>query len=264
MKKLVLVLVLLVASVGISAQSVTSHTVQRGESIESIAQKYGISVSDLISANPDAKDYFFVGMKLTIPAKSNIAPQPNDQINIITTRVNSNIETTDSQTDNDVIKDNDNPEFHDGYLMYQPKAKMYGIGYYTHFGYYGFIVDATSNLKFGSDDSSVLTFKVGPMIGPFFKLADENLMMGINIAPYIGITGYDDIGLTAKGNPKKDFKTKFAYGALARLTLAVKLAKNKKGKDTYLTGGYQVEAAEFKTKDMFKYGYWTLGFAVRY
>lgn len=70
MKKLVLVLVLLVASVGISAQSVTSHTVQRGESIESIAQKYGISVNDLISANPDAKDYFFIGMKLSIPEKS--------------------------------------------------------------------------------------------------------------------------------------------------------------------------------------------------
>lgn len=44
-----------------------SHTIQRGETIESIAKKYNVSVYALQQANPDVKDMFYVGMKLVIP-----------------------------------------------------------------------------------------------------------------------------------------------------------------------------------------------------
>ncbi len=44
-----------------------SHTIQRGETIESIAKKYNVSVYALERANPNAKEMFYVGMKLTIP-----------------------------------------------------------------------------------------------------------------------------------------------------------------------------------------------------
>jgi len=43
------------------------HTVQRGETIESIAKNYSISVAQLIEANPSAADLFYVGLKLNIP-----------------------------------------------------------------------------------------------------------------------------------------------------------------------------------------------------
>ena len=45
----------------------TIHIIKRGETIESVANKYGISIDDLIKANPSANDYFYIGMKLTIP-----------------------------------------------------------------------------------------------------------------------------------------------------------------------------------------------------
>lgn len=51
------------------AQTVQKHTVQRGETIESIAQKYGVTVSAMKEANPNIGDYFYVGMVLNVPEK---------------------------------------------------------------------------------------------------------------------------------------------------------------------------------------------------
>lgn len=72
MKKLFFSFALMLASLSMSAQTSKSHIVQRGETIESVAKKYGISVSDLQQANPSTKDYFYAGMKLVIPHKTNI------------------------------------------------------------------------------------------------------------------------------------------------------------------------------------------------
>lgn len=69
MKNFVLATLLFFTTLYVQAQSITTHTVQRGETIESVAQKYGVSVADLTQANPDLSEYFFVGMKLTIPEK---------------------------------------------------------------------------------------------------------------------------------------------------------------------------------------------------
>lgn len=44
-----------------------SHTVQRGETYESIAQLYGVSVDAIKRANPNNYDLIYAGMKLVIP-----------------------------------------------------------------------------------------------------------------------------------------------------------------------------------------------------
>ena len=51
----------------IFAQSYKEHTVAKGETITSIAQTYGITTKDLLNANPNLKNYCYVGMKLRIP-----------------------------------------------------------------------------------------------------------------------------------------------------------------------------------------------------
>ena len=43
------------------------HTVARGESIESIAEKYGITPEQVLEANKDASTLFYIGQKLKIP-----------------------------------------------------------------------------------------------------------------------------------------------------------------------------------------------------
>lgn len=50
-----------------TAATVTEHTVQRGESLESIASKYNVTPQAILDANPTIKT-IFTGIKLTIPA----------------------------------------------------------------------------------------------------------------------------------------------------------------------------------------------------
>lgn len=50
------------------------HVVNRGETIHSIAQKYGLSTDQILKANPQASQYVYVGMELTIPAQETTTP----------------------------------------------------------------------------------------------------------------------------------------------------------------------------------------------
>ena len=52
------------------AQSQTvTHVVQRGETLESIAEYYKVSVEDINKANPNADGIVYVGMKLVVPTE---------------------------------------------------------------------------------------------------------------------------------------------------------------------------------------------------
>ena len=77
MKKLmILTTLLLMVLSAFAADSQREHTVERGETIVSIAQHYNITVDALLKANPMAKDLFYTGMVLVIPnaAASPAAP----------------------------------------------------------------------------------------------------------------------------------------------------------------------------------------------
>ncbi len=66
MRKLVLLFAILSFWTNLSAQII--HTVLEGETIETIANAYGVSADDLRSANPNSGALFYAGMKLTIPS----------------------------------------------------------------------------------------------------------------------------------------------------------------------------------------------------
>lgn len=69
MKRTILSIVALLCMTFAMAQQ-KSHTIQRGETIESIAKKYNVSVLSLQQANPDLQEIFYVGMKIVIPESS--------------------------------------------------------------------------------------------------------------------------------------------------------------------------------------------------
>ena len=54
-----------------------THEVCRGESIEFIATKYGVTVSELEKYNPQINTYFYVGQRINIPVKTESASQIN-------------------------------------------------------------------------------------------------------------------------------------------------------------------------------------------
>lgn len=70
MKKLFLSAIISAASVFAMAQTQSvTHVVQRGETIESIAEYYHVSVDDINKANPNADGLVYVGMKLVVPVR---------------------------------------------------------------------------------------------------------------------------------------------------------------------------------------------------
>lgn len=70
MKK-ILMAMFMACFTSVFAQTESLHTVQRGETLESIATKYGVTVDALKQANKDAQQYLYAGMKLVIPHKAN-------------------------------------------------------------------------------------------------------------------------------------------------------------------------------------------------
>lgn len=95
MKKLVKHLVMVaimfaMTSISAFAQSTVKHTVDRGETLATIAKRYGTTEARIIELNPDAAQFIYVGMELTVEVtaasdgKQNAAaPQSNPSGNAI-------------------------------------------------------------------------------------------------------------------------------------------------------------------------------------
>lgn len=66
-RMMTLLVVLLVNTSLAIAQTTTKHVVERGETLESIAEKYGVTKDDLVKLNPDAAQFVYVGMELVVP-----------------------------------------------------------------------------------------------------------------------------------------------------------------------------------------------------
>lgn len=65
-----------------SQQNTKTHLVKQGESIESIARQYNISVEELKKANPNNSGMLFAGLYLLIPEKKVVvATQPVTIVN---------------------------------------------------------------------------------------------------------------------------------------------------------------------------------------
>ncbi|RXJ50548.1 LysM peptidoglycan-binding domain-containing protein [Gelidibacter gilvus] len=68
MKKLILICVIILSCSWFAhAQKFKAHTVKQGETVESIAKKYQVSVSDIYALNPDAKRKLDLNSVLIIP-----------------------------------------------------------------------------------------------------------------------------------------------------------------------------------------------------
>jgi LysM repeat protein len=76
MFKRVICVFVLVFTTTIFAQSYTKHTVAKGETIQSIAQKYKVTPYDIYKLNPDSKNGIQPSSVLLIPKSVQVAPKP--------------------------------------------------------------------------------------------------------------------------------------------------------------------------------------------
>ncbi len=153
-----------------TAQSQTStHVVQRGETLESIAEYYKVSVDDINKANPNADGVVYVGMKLVIPAssahpKTSTNEVPNNNIAPTPKRVTENNSVTN-------VKYNDTQNGEENVGKFEFAGEL-GFGFIK--GADNYMYEAT----IGANYRLPYNIYVGARIG-------------YNSANYIGLTKYE-------------------------------------------------------------------------
>lgn len=166
--------------------SAITHVVQKGETIESIAQNYNITVEQLKAANPAVSNLFFIGLKLTIPEIQNT--QQTLTMPGVTQTANEH------QTEDVYIpspETNATPalfsarNFSSFYALYTASVKafeygQYGLGavYYNESGG-GFMGQVSTNLGIVELNSTTIEF------GPVYGLPVHN-----NLLVYAQLKGF--------------------------------------------------------------------------
>jgi len=90
-------------SAALAQAQTAKHIVERGETLETIAQKYGVTKDDIVKLNPDAAQFVYVGMELVVPVKSGQTTVSND---ITQSAVGiSNVEITKTNHKNNTQKE---------------------------------------------------------------------------------------------------------------------------------------------------------------
>ena len=208
MNKFFLSFALMLASLSMSAQTSLFHTIQRGETIESVAKKYGISVSDLQQANPSTKDYFYVGMKLVIPHKSRTqnatqTPSSNNPNRVaVATPSTTKTKNNPFKTIKEKVKlptlhsDLDGSDFTSVALTFGSDfTDLVGMIYGIQGQYFfdnGFGATLTAGVNYGLEDDADMVFRVGPSY--VYPLTNMFYVMGtacytLTFADYKGNTG---------------------------------------------------------------------------
>lgn len=127
MKTKLMTIIAMCIMVTATAFAQTTHKIEKGETIESIAQKYGVTVDDIQKANPNAGGYFFAGMSIKIPAKPMKTETMEEVAEPVVTNVSNSATTFEPNTSKDILKSS-NETFNDG--GYFPKWNaLFEIGY---------------------------------------------------------------------------------------------------------------------------------------
>lgn len=199
MKKLILSLIVLVVT-ALSSWAL-EHTVQRGETLESIARLYNVSVQDLIKENRDCDRLFYVGMKLYIPEAP--AQPATSMTDTSTTHIiddSANMQQTSTQesgfqnqtstiqNSNEIITPND---FSNVFVSYSAKFDHFDLGSYeigwvtyNEKGWGGIMaIDANYGIvKHGS-----LSYRFGAAYG---DVIHPNIMLNCSLTGFVNF--YDD------------------------------------------------------------------------
>lgn len=219
------------------AQTATiKHTVDRGETLASIAKRYSTTEAKIIELNPDAAQFVYVGMELTIPV---VKAQEQAQTQTSTAPSYSSSSTYYSDQTNDETKLS-SPLGEDG------SFSRYGLSYFAPFeaaehGYYMFggeYLNLSNGSGWGFDfkcgwnmglepkdaDSSVL-FLVGPSYGCLYN---ETLVLSSSL-DFVGLCTF---GSEQKPDGTTKDKTFFGWG----ISLMPKLTFNLSGSVSTFVG----------------------------
>lgn len=207
---IVLMMLFFYVGVAIAQDDKATHIIKRGETIESVANKYGVSIEDLIKANPSAKNYFYVGMKLAIPK----VDKTEEKIAPVTTEALTVTDTSYEYYKKDIEKRDMNCYSNYG-IRYNAPFESAGSGYYAlegqifYYSGFGLVMGIGSNMGIVDIDYSSVSFILGPayaykynnvlfssaieLVGNYRSLSEEekdlglkSFNMGFGLCPKVG------------------------------------------------------------------------------
>lgn len=230
MKKIIRILsiILIVFAVGnehATAQTSTTvtHTVNRGETLASIAQKYHTSEAKIIELNPEAAQFVYVGMELTLPAGASATVNNVDNV--------SDQSAGTSNTSNSSYSSY--PQQYHSSSNFEPVISQLGVDYVAAFkndgkGYYGFFFETLANQGYGVFFSAgasygivkkgQLHFRLGPDYG---RRLNENITFSSPLC--LTVTTYNNLKEQTYKNEKTTLK-KEDLGAMWGVSLTPKIA----------------------------------------
>jgi len=232
MKKLLTIAVMLLSFTALMAQQIT-HTIKRGETLESIAQKYNVSVDAIKEANPNVANMIFVGMKLTIPEKSKPKvekkvdePIQNVEAPVQAPAIRGKEQVSVNEQATPTISEPSNADEN-------VKDQIWHIDYFNSLksgdkGAYGFGADNLSGKAQGFGMSMRIFTNAFLVDSDFFQLVTSwgaNYHYKIDKIGYfvfpvlLNIYGYNEISFNDKG--KKETKTKIGTGLLVSPYIAI-------------------------------------------
>lgn len=183
------------------------HVVERGETLESIAKTYQVTVESLLEANPMAKDMFYTGMVLVIPKELRLEESVSPVVN---TKSSGNIDSKDNHNNPDnKISNSENQQnpysenglksieevgiedFDGWYVYYSASFNAFEHGYYglgwRMYNSNGFGGTLSIHANYGLGDGNV-SFKFGPIYG--YRVTD---WLAVNAALRGFIQTYDKV-----------------------------------------------------------------------
>lgn len=260
MKRIILILMASMTVTMAIAQQI-SHTVQRGETLESIAMKYQVTIDALKAANSDVADFFYVGQKLNIPQSMGIIHRDTTEKKSEETKVVVETQpiTNSYQQVHSKSQQNATEGFVDtgGWIIQlNPKNDFYGIQF-----------NMSSKLLYGTMGLEGVLVKHGNLgmnvgFGLGYQHVSDPILFLVNAYPYGKVYMYDKLKNADKilygEEPQYESSVDFTYGARAEVGIGVNVYQSKSSK-YYLTGGYCFHAPEFKFNNVGTAGHWFIG-----
>ncbi len=156
------------------SQNTTIHIVTKGETLKTIAKIYGVSQEAIIEANPTAKTYVYVGMKLTIPKTTKETEISSDNSSTKEAKKGKNEQLT--KTAPPQMKEVQSPC---KFLSFLEKVSMQRAGVYLFFFQGGMGV--------GAEVSPIKNIPVGASVEYWFSSTAKNYSFSADLAPVIPI-----------------------------------------------------------------------------
>ena len=200
------------------AQTVRKHIVERGETLETIATRYGVTTEDIVKLNPDAAQFVYVGMELTLPEKPAQAAR-QDSVTTETpvaepsTFRYSPYENVKTATDDGKLTPNDFAMAGVSYFAPFEQADMgyYMLGY-TILSSSGWGADFNIGANYGLVDSDFAG--IAFLLGPAYGYAYKNFLFGAS---------FDFVGTYLGQGPDEDLKFNWGFSLMPKAV--VKLGK---------------------------------------